>query len=103
MILFVRKHEEAGEERWLPIEASASPDDQVEDGRVNGRWNATFPVNEEGQFSWQVLIVEAAGLGASGGYDDLRRLGPDSELVVAASDVFSVEDDDADRAGASGS
>ena len=88
VILFVRKQEGASEPRWIPVEATVTPDEQADAGRVNGIWNALFPVNEEGQFSWQVLIVEASGLGASGGVDDIRELGPESDLVVAASEEF---------------
>jgi hypothetical protein len=87
MILFVRKQEDATEARWVPVEASVEPDD-LDTGRVDGRWDAVFPVNEEGQFSWQVLIVEAAGFGAVGGLDEIRAMGPNSGLVVAASEVF---------------
>lgn len=91
VILFVRIDEGADGAPFLPVRASVAPDAQSSGDRVDGHWDAAFPLNEEGVFSWQVLIAKAAAFGfePSGGYDDIRLNGPDSEFVVGASEVFT--------------
>jgi hypothetical protein len=87
VILFVRRAEISDEAPWLPVEASATADEDASGERVDGRWDASFPLNEQGSFVWQVLVVAAVS-GVGDVYADIRKRGPDSQLVLAASEVF---------------
>lgn len=86
VILFVRKADDTRQPSWLPVEADASADPADTGERVNGTWDAKFPI-EPGRFIWLALVVPA-GSGVEDGYADVRERGPDSPLVLAASEEF---------------
>lgn len=85
VILLIGRPTGATDERWLPVEANVTPAGEGE--RVDGTWDAVRPFSDGGRFAWRVLVVPATS-GVTDGYEDIRRNGPDSELVLAASEEF---------------
>jgi hypothetical protein len=76
---------------WVPIVADAEPGAATAGSRVDGVWEALGPYQEEGRFAWQVIVIEGTG-GPAGSYPDVSALGPATEGVVWASEVFKTGD-----------
>jgi hypothetical protein len=92
VILFVGRPDGVVGAPWLPVEARVSSSPSSTSGaRVNGGWDALRPIVERGRFTWQAFVVPA-GSGATDGYADIRTRGPDSSLVLAASEPFRTEE-----------
>lgn len=87
VILFVGHPADEPGAAWLPVEAEAAPAPSATGERVSGVWEALRPFDDDGRFGWQVYVVPA-GSGATDGYADIRERGPESELVLAASEEF---------------
>jgi hypothetical protein len=84
VILFVGRPDGIVDAPWLPVQAKATSPSAVPGVRVDGGWDALRPLTERGRFTWQAFVVPA-GSGATDGYADIRKRGPDSSLVLAKS------------------
>jgi hypothetical protein len=89
VVLFVGRPESGGDRPWVPVEAQieARPVPTAAQVRASGIWNAVRPFTETGVFTWQALVVPA-GSGAADAYADIKLHGPDSDLVIASSEVY---------------
>ena len=88
VVLFIGRPAGQTDTRWLPIEATVTPDATATGDRVDGAWQALRPFTEGGQLSCFAIVVPA-GSGAADGYEDIRENGPSSALVLAASPEFT--------------
>lgn len=87
VILFVGRPAGESDARWLPVEARVTPQPSAAGVRTDGLWQAIRPFTEQGRFSWRALVVPATQ-GVNDGYEDIKAKGPESELVIAASEEW---------------
>lgn len=91
VILFAGIVDDVADAKWLPVEATLTPSTAATRGRVDGVWSALRPLSEPGAYSW-VVLVAPAGSGAADGYADIKLNGPESDLVIWASEIYRTGD-----------